>query len=1218
MNCKLKKVIFTFLCCGFIFSIQNVYAAKYVSNKDVLVTNNDAKPTATKCTDCTNRHYSTISQTADETQRDKNGRVICLVPSTEELKVGASGTITTINNYDGVTNLRTITGQNIGNFSYDQSYHEDPVSITGDVDKNQAEQYANKCVIMAVNDDSYEYQGCADYNKEAIAKAEGEIPLIDAAMECLATTSKFSTSRPKGCDSSKGCTCHKGHSSSLEITKPSAANNATTYYRYHLGEDLKAVASSLKVEVCYENNDSSDNSCILDKNGNPTNPSKIKTYTFNENGDLSEAIAIPANKKYYIIIKAEDSVHPCFYRSLFSQMKRISGITSDLVKNEHYNDQLCKDARDAISKADGKGKKADKLAAIYNVIVPECSMDLLERYEYEIFDANFQSIKEYIAQVIKLADGQTVTETTTLGSKICEFEAYKEKGSDYNAELDAYLIGTYVEFLKPVSETKYWNAVCTEKLYMKYDYPKLVESGGTRFNYEPELISVKTCEPFQIKKVSLKSLCKYGQKCYGEGHNGIEGAGPNESFDSCIEKCDNGKYTQKCIDKCYKEVYGESTTGKVSVGDWSLDITKKNTAATFVFSPKNKITTTYSNNTLTSSHLAGGKCTLKQIKEGECKIDGQVLSSACVITGNTNVIHCNANAPSNESDPKYGRAIEEWQDCSDKFKDSGDYWGQTYTIGESKACGEVVKKTDKLYTDYTAKGDYSKLDLVSTEHDVLHQFIPLCTVTGEECYEVFDGNGNCSTNPIKDYIAELAVAYDEYKEVLDFMSKESTTENFSIEIDEKYDCDDKGTCKTSTEIFKYILSNDDKKNGINKLTVEKNPLEPETICPASGCKDKVGMGVKTGKSIIDSKKYTISADQKKELEKYDTDAYKGNVNIVVTKRIITLKIGNAYRRLQGNYSSKTDKNLDDYNFAKNENKAVIYNKGDTYADSEDPNRKSAGDYGPFNSYFTALETKVNENTPLYTWPKEALAPYYDVSEWSETREGNTITDTSSSYYTKNIRVGIEKMGFKEQWTGKIIDCFYGTTPRGNLLKPGKILIFRPIDLKNVFPGDETQTGSGDNNGRAPRFNWTGTVDKADLKEGKMTGAALNRDHSYYEYETVDPEYLTQNIQNLEEKIYDNDIEYEFVLNPQVMKDIRKYNAQNGNELDFNNDGTNNSYIDFNMNCTNSYKGKPICLSNVLTDYVIFNKGERSILARCNNGNSTGSGCDVLPLDGAGS
>ena len=41
-------------------------------------------------------------------------------------------------------------------------------------------------------------------------------------------------------------------------------------------------------------------------------------------------------------------------------------------------------------------------------------------------------------------------------------------------------------------------------------------------------------------------------------------AGPNEEFDSCIEKCDGGKYTEKCSLKCYEKVYGK-TNKKLAV-----------------------------------------------------------------------------------------------------------------------------------------------------------------------------------------------------------------------------------------------------------------------------------------------------------------------------------------------------------------------------------------------------------------------------------------------------------------------------------------------------------------------------------------------------------------------------------------------------------------------------------------------------------------------------
>ena len=46
-----------------------------------------------------------------------------------------------------------------------------------------------------------------------------------------------------------------------------------------------------------------------------------------------------------------------------------------------------------------------------------------------------------------------------------------------------------------------------------------------------------------------------GDEFIVEGSN----AGPNDEFDSCISECDNGAYSQACINSCYNKVYGDDT-----------------------------------------------------------------------------------------------------------------------------------------------------------------------------------------------------------------------------------------------------------------------------------------------------------------------------------------------------------------------------------------------------------------------------------------------------------------------------------------------------------------------------------------------------------------------------------------------------------------------------------------------------------------------------------
>ena len=48
-----------------------------------------------------------------------------------------------------------------------------------------------------------------------------------------------------------------------------------------------------------------------------------------------------------------------------------------------------------------------------------------------------------------------------------------------------------------------------------------------------------------------KPYCLPAPWCYNKYLGWIRQAGPTEEFESCVEKCDGGKYTSECNNKCY-------------------------------------------------------------------------------------------------------------------------------------------------------------------------------------------------------------------------------------------------------------------------------------------------------------------------------------------------------------------------------------------------------------------------------------------------------------------------------------------------------------------------------------------------------------------------------------------------------------------------------------------------------------------------------------------
>lgn len=107
---------------------------------------------------------------------------------------------------------------------------------------------------------------------------------------------------------------------------------------------------------------------------------------------------------------------------------------------------------------------------------------------------------------------------------------------------------------------------CQEAVDVEYG-PPVASRAGMCFEYKVRVTSRVVCgmtvEPdvpssAEVEVCTPAPTCMHGDVPYEQG-------GPNEAFDSCIKKCDNGKYSKKCSNKCYQEVYGSiSATAKVN------------------------------------------------------------------------------------------------------------------------------------------------------------------------------------------------------------------------------------------------------------------------------------------------------------------------------------------------------------------------------------------------------------------------------------------------------------------------------------------------------------------------------------------------------------------------------------------------------------------------------------------------------------------------------
>lgn len=128
---------------------------------------------------------------------------------------------------------------------------------------------------------------------------------------------------------------------------------------------------------------------------------------------------------------------------------------------------------------------------------------------------------------------------------------------------------------KVVKNNSVCSVTCQEKFKVKYDAPTSVV-GGQCFTYSVQVESKVDCES-KIKKAAPEEpkICNPYPICNGYAGYAHQG-GPKEEFDACVSSCDNGNYSQKCINKCYKKVYGTSNkvkTTAIDIGEYVADKT---------------------------------------------------------------------------------------------------------------------------------------------------------------------------------------------------------------------------------------------------------------------------------------------------------------------------------------------------------------------------------------------------------------------------------------------------------------------------------------------------------------------------------------------------------------------------------------------------------------------------------------------------------------------
>lgn len=204
------------------------------------------------------------------------------------------------------------------------------------------------------------------------------------------------------------------------------------------------------------------------------------------------------------------------------------------------------------------------------------------------FTQAFNSIKANAAKI----PGHTITISGNPSfSAKCRYDYLKMPGASYtnqygetiNSDTDYYLnkdyyLGTQTTYSGADWEYTYNYApgntvkkplnggnptcerTCEEAVKLEYG-PPVASKAGLCFEYKVKLTSYVTCKTKFTAQPPEENpqYCNPAPRC--RSVSGVERvlpqAGPVQEFDSCIENCDGGKYTQECSKKCYNEVYVE-------------------------------------------------------------------------------------------------------------------------------------------------------------------------------------------------------------------------------------------------------------------------------------------------------------------------------------------------------------------------------------------------------------------------------------------------------------------------------------------------------------------------------------------------------------------------------------------------------------------------------------------------------------------------------------
>lgn len=274
----------------------------------------------------------------------------------------------------------------------------------------------------------------------------------------------------------------------------------------------------------------------------------------------------------------------------YFRMFKLGGTDDSILQGLNYTKEPCKLMREGRyqKKASNmdvgtvqNGESSDKfyiskMKQYFPYCWPESDSSPIEFSGKTINSARKNFIEYYnLVQSIKFSSNKELNEYKKLLNDLqgsTDWQQKKVKGKDGNWSTDAGSLKCDTSLTdsntnkywaeKTVLKNQYCTVKCTERFTTTYT-PPVATKAGLCFTYQVTVKSKVTCVTEKTGDIPWPTAdkvryCKMKAVC----DDNTDQAGPSDEFDSCINECDGGKYSQSCINKCYNKVYKSSSSSE--------------------------------------------------------------------------------------------------------------------------------------------------------------------------------------------------------------------------------------------------------------------------------------------------------------------------------------------------------------------------------------------------------------------------------------------------------------------------------------------------------------------------------------------------------------------------------------------------------------------------------------------------------------------------------